>query len=77
MSYSQIKEKLKISKSTLSGWLHDMPLSEKKIRELQADSPIRIEKYRNTMQAKKDARLNEVYKKVSKDVNTFSKEIYF
>ena len=77
MSYSQIKEKLKISKSTLSGWLHDMPLSEKKIRELQADSPIRIEKYRNTMQAKKDARLNEVYKKISKDVNTFSKRDLF
>lgn len=77
MSYSQIKEKLKISKSTLSGWLHDMPLSEKRIKELQADNPIRIERYRNTMQAKKDARLNEVYKKISKDINTFSKRDLF
>ena len=48
MSYSQIKEKLNVSKSTLSGWLYNMPLSEKRIRELQADSPVRIEKYRNT-----------------------------
>ena len=48
MSYSQIKDKIKVSKSTLSGWLSDMPLSEKRIRELRADSPIRIERYRNT-----------------------------
>ena len=72
-SYSQIKEKLGISKSTLSGWLHDMPLSEKRIRELRDNSPIRIERYRNTMRAKKDARLTDVYKKVSKDIGTFSK----
>ena len=77
MSYSQIKEKLKISKSTLSGWLHNMPLSEKRIRELQADSPIRIERYRNTMRAKKDARLEEVYKKVSKNIGIFSKRDLF
>jgi hypothetical protein len=76
-SYSQIKDKLKVSKSALSGWLHDMPLSEKRIRELQADNPIRIERYRNTMQAKKDSRLNEVYKKVSKDINIFSKRDLF
>ena len=57
-SYSQIKEKLKVSKSTLSGWLCDMPLSEERIRELQADNPIRIERYRNTMRTKREARLD-------------------
>lgn len=72
MSYSQIKEKLGISKSTLSGWLYSMPLSEKRIRELQANNPIRIEKYRNTMRAKKEIRLKEVYKKVSKDIGNLS-----
>jgi transcriptional regulator with XRE-family HTH domain len=77
MSYSQIKEKLGVSKSTLSGWLYNMPLSEKRIRELQADSPIRIEKYRNTMRAKKEARLTEVFKKVSKDIGVFSKRELF
>jgi len=77
MSYSQIKKKLKVSKSTLSSWLFDMPLSEKRIRELRADSPIRIERYRNTMRAKKDARLDEVYKKVSKDIGKFSKRDLF
>jgi hypothetical protein len=77
MSYSQIKESLGISKSTLSGWLYNMPLSEKRIRELQADSPIRIERYRNTMRMKKETRLKEVYKKVSKDVGSLSKRDLF
>lgn len=77
MSYSQIKDKLDISKSTLSSWLYNMPLSVKRIRELQADSPIRIEKYRNTMRAKREARLEEVYKKVAKDVGNFSKRDLF
>src|SRR3989344_2007289 len=77
MSYSQIKEKLGTSKSTLSGWLYNMPLSKKRIRELQADNPIRIEKYRNTMKAKKDARLKEVYRKVSKDIGILSKRDLF
>jgi transcriptional regulator with XRE-family HTH domain len=77
MSYSQIKERLGISKSTLSGWLYNMPLSERRIRELQADSPIRIERYRNTMQAKKEARLKEVYAKVSQDIGNLSKRDVF
>ena len=77
MSYSQIKEKLGISKSTLSGWLYNMPLSEKRIRELQADNPIRIERYRNTMRVKKETRLKEVFKKVSKDIGSFSKRDLF
>ena len=77
MSYSQIKEKLGISKSTLSGWLQDFPLSEKRIRELRDNSPIRIEHYRNTMRAKKETRLAEVYKKVSKDVGNLSQRDLF
>ena len=77
MSYSQIKEKLNVSKGTLSGWLYDMPLSPERIRELQADSPIRIEKYRNTMRAKRETRLGKVYKKASKDIGNFSKRDLF
>lgn len=76
-SYSQIKDKLGINKSTLSGWLYDMPLSEKRIRELRDFSPKRIERYRNTMQVKKETRLQEVYKKVSKDIGQFSKREIF
>ena len=72
MSYSQIKEKLGISKSTLSGWLHDFPLSEKMIRELRADSPIRIERYRNTMRAKRDAKNKIAYQKIANRIGNIS-----
>ena len=72
MSYSQIKEKLGISKSTLSGWLYNMPLSAKRIRELQADSPIRIEKYRNTMRAKREAKNRIAYQNIAKRIGSIS-----
>jgi hypothetical protein len=76
-SYSQIKQKLGISKSTLSGWLYDMPLSEKRIRELRDFNPRRIERYRNTVRKKKEDRLKEVYKKVKKDIGVFSEREIF
>ncbi len=72
MSYSQIKDNLGISKSTLSGWLYDMPLSEKRIRELQADSPIRIEKYRNTMRAKREVKNQIAYQSIAKRIGSIS-----
>lgn len=77
MSYSQIKEKLIVSKSTLSDWLSGMPLSEKRIRELRDFNPQRIERYRNTMMAKKNVRMKEVYQKVSRDIGIFSKREIF
>src|SRR3989344_3183192 len=77
MSYSQIKEKIKISKSTLSAWLKDLPLSEKRIKELRDNNPIRIEKFRNTMRAKKEIRLGKVYKKVASDICDLSKRDLF
>lgn len=76
-SYSQIKEKLGINKSTLSGWLYNMPLSQKRIKELRDLSPQRIERYRNTMRVKKETRLNEVYKKASNDIGKFSRREIF
>ena len=43
MSYGQIKKILKISKSTLSDWLKNYPLTEERIRELQKNETV-IEK---------------------------------
>lgn len=71
-SYSQIKEKLNVSKSTLSGWLHDMPLSEKRIKELRDNSPIRIERYRNTMRAKRDAKNKIAYQSIARRIGAIS-----
>ena len=68
LSYSQIKTELGISKSTLSGWLYNMPLSEKRIKELNSDNPMRIERYRNTMLKKREGRLEKVFNNVSKNI---------
>lgn len=77
MSYSQIKEKLGVSKSTLSGWLYNMPLSDKRIRELRDNSPIRIEKYRNTMRERRQKKLSEAYVEMSKKIGKLSKRELF
>jgi hypothetical protein len=61
MSYSQIKKILNLSKSTLSTWLRDYPLSKNRIRELRDCSEHRIEKFRVTMKEKKDKKLKEIY----------------
>ena len=76
-SYSQIKDKINVSKSTLSNWLEKYPLSNERIKELRDNSPKRIENYRNTMRKKKESRLAVIYGKVSKDINSFSKRDLF
>lgn len=69
-SYSQIKEKVTVSKSTLSNWLKDMPLSTKRMSELRDNSPKRIESFRQTMRKKREKillqRIFEEKKKVGK-----------
>lgn len=76
-SYSQIKSQLKVSKSTLSNWLQDYPLSEKRIRELRDLNPQRIERYRATRASQKKTRLDAVYIKEKKTLLPFSKRDLF
>ena len=61
MSYSQIKNILGVSKSTLSGWLKDYPLSKERIDALRGKNEKRIERYRETRRRTKEKRLNEFY----------------
>lgn len=61
MSYSQIKNILNISKSTLSGWLKQYPLTKKRISELKDKNEARIEKFRETMRKKRNDRLTTIY----------------
>lgn len=72
LSYSQIKEQLGINKSTLSGWLYDMPLSEDRIRELRDFSPQRIERYRNTMRGKRDEKNKIAYQNIAQKIGNIS-----
>ncbi|MDC1205396.1 helix-turn-helix domain-containing protein [Candidatus Pacebacteria bacterium] len=67
MSYSQIKEKIGVNKSTLSYWLSGMPLSSARLKVLR-NTEAQIEKIRETKRRKKLARRAQVYKKVSNDI---------
>ncbi len=76
-SYSQIKKELGISKSTLSLWLRQYPLSKEQIRLLRDISESRIEKYRQTMQRKRDTKLLDYYNEQKKILLPFAKkELY-
>ena len=72
-SYSQIKEKIKVSKSSLSIWLRDMPLSEKRLRELRDWNATRIERFSNTMRHRRETRWVEVRERAAKDIKILSK----
>jgi transposase len=72
LSYSAIQKRLKVSRSTLSYWLKDLPLSEAEIRQLKQLSwqkgEAARERYRNTMSAKKDTETKDIYRKQKKKV---------
>jgi hypothetical protein len=68
-SYSEIKSLLGVNKSTLSGWLKDMPLSSERMRQLRDHNLKRIENFRRTMAEKKKAKLDLVFGKVKKDIS--------
>ena len=73
-SYSQIKKVLKVSKGTLSCWLRDYPLSKQRIRELRDWNEQRIESYRQTMQQKREKRLNDSLEKARNELLPISKK---
>ena len=72
MSYSQIKAELGVSKSTLSLWLRDLPLSDTRLRELRDFNQVRIEKTRLKKQQKRSMRLDSVANKASVDIGRIS-----
>jgi hypothetical protein len=76
-SYNSIKLKLGMSKSTLSLWFRDMPLSKERINKLRANNPERIKKFRDTMAKKQLAVQDLAYKNISKDVGVFSNRDLF
>jgi len=76
-SYSRIKKMLVVSKGTLSLWLRDYPLSEKRLRELRDWNEQRIEKYRETRRNQRETRLERVYRAQKKIVLPLSKRELF
>ena len=76
-SYSEIRARLKVSKGTLSVWLHDMPLSPQQIRLLRDLNPRRIENYRATMARKREAKFLVAYEQAKSDIGTLSERELF
>jgi len=60
-SYSQIKAIIGVGKGTLSYWLKNHPLPEKRLRELRDWNEQRIERYRQTRTRIREAYLNKIY----------------
>lgn len=77
MSYSQIKEILNVSKSSLNLWLKDYPLSKERINELRGNSEKRIERYRETRRKTKETRLHKYYLEQKKHIFPLSKRDIF
>ncbi len=72
-TYTQIKDRVRVSKSTLSLWLRDMPLSKERMDEVRGKNPRRIERYRETMRKKREQRLASVRKRLERDIGVLSK----
>ncbi|OFZ79368.1 MAG: hypothetical protein A2583_02725 [Bdellovibrionales bacterium RIFOXYD1_FULL_53_11] len=76
-SYNQIKEILSISKGTLSDWLKDYPLSDKRIKELRDNNPKRIENYIRTMTKKRNEKFSIAFEKAKGDIGKITKRELF
>lgn len=66
LSYSAILRRIKVSKSTLSYWLRDLPLTDAEIKTLKTISwhkgEAAREKYRNAMALQRKRKLVEIYR---------------
>jgi len=76
-SYHQIRQMVNVSKSTLSCWLRDMPLSQREMRALRDWNQIRIEHYRETRTKTREVRLQSTYEQQKKLLLPFSNRDLF
>ncbi len=77
MSYSQIREQVKVSKSTLSLWLEKYPLTPLRLQELRGSGNRNREAFSETMRKKRDARILLQYEKVAHDLKYLTdRELY-
>ncbi len=72
-SYSQIKSQLHVSKSTLSNWLREYPLTKEQIRLLRDVNVVRIERYQQAMMQKRLKRYKNYYAEAKHTMALLSK----
>ncbi len=76
LSYNQIKNSLGISKSTLSLWLRNLPLTEDQLLKLRVKEK-RIETFRNTMKKKREKKLKKYYEYEKNKLKPFTQRDLF
>lgn len=81
LSYGEIAKRLRVSKSTLSRWLADIPLSEDRVRALRQEAwtkgEEKREKFRRTMRAKRDEQDERAYQVLKNKFVSMSKQSLF
>ena len=81
LSYTEIRKRLGVPKSTLSYWLSEFPLSEERILELRRQgwkkAEAKIERFRTTMRRKRKLKDREIYNKYQKNFTKLSKDTFF
>lgn len=65
-SYSEIKRIMEVSKSSLSLWLRDVPLTSDQIKRIKGDKEKAIERFIEAMRFKREKRLSSYYEKQRK-----------
>ncbi|PJA94476.1 hypothetical protein CO131_01180 [Candidatus Kaiserbacteria bacterium CG_4_9_14_3_um_filter_50_16] len=81
LGYGAIAKQVKVSKSTLSRWLEDLPLTEERVLELRREAwgrgEARRERFRQTMRAKRDERERQIYLRQKKKLARISRQELF
>src|SRR3989344_632704 len=81
LGYGAIAKRIKVSKSTLSYWLKDLPLSDDRILQLRREAWSRgqasRELFRKTMREKRQARENTVYLEQKRKLGKLSEQSLF
>lgn len=80
-SYSEIRKRLGVPKSTLSYWLREFPLSEERILELRRQGwkkgEAARERFRATMRKKQEEKCRQAYERYKKKLAKLSEDAFF
>ncbi len=78
LGYASIAKLVPVSKSTLSAWLKNYPLSEDRIKELRRqnlkNNDAKIEAFRSTMRARRQKKFDEKYANYQKQFSNISRQ---
>ncbi len=72
LSLNAIRQRVGVSKSSVSKWVRDIELTEEQIRQLQDTHAIAVEKFSATMRLKRDARIQSYYEEADKEYEVLS-----